>query len=640
MTDVEKNEIVNSRILGYIEKYSNYDGEHARISVIGFRYADGKDYILLDEQSSKEIFPPYGKCFAYKFGWERDNILPNSFIEFSCEPSGRNSGDAYRINYDGKTTAKTFINIINVNYQTSLDNGFITQNEMHSFIDKSIFEGNSNTFFLQHNGSLYGYFKYDIARNEFLPSKGKETNWYKLDEEHYYQYCFSLPNGREYFIGKTENMPFQQVGMIDCMTDNQLSDWFRKDMLKPILEAEKIQSIPKSAFQAFSDSCKETNDTLQEIRLERIKGKLDSLEFNYNYIQDLLSVDSVLLNNLKDTVGVFREEFRKDFMGELESEKQALTIEVESLKNEKKALKFDIDTYKTKKVQKEKELEESFTAKKEKLEKQITETQFACEVIAKDYDSLVAKLKAAIPLLHANSFEKQRITSLDSIDFPKTDKTFSEMFKTSGSTFDSCFMQNILPFNIQEEFIGLFSSSSSLFKCKAVFVPSISYAYIFAKGIRNSKLFIMNVEHDWLHYEDFCNNGLLQVLESCYEKADINHVLIFDSINLTQPECGLKPFLDAISGYSLIIPMLNRPLPKNLKILATVQPAKSDMKIGLSLNPESFKNWGFVGNPNSKLALSENFLSKNPGAYCSVDELNSKLQFTASDENGDAYFGY
>lgn len=194
------------------------------------------------------------------------------------------------------------------------------------------------------------------------------------------------------------------------------------------------------------------------------------------------------------------------------------------------------------------------------------------------------------------------------IIFNAEGEQFSVLEENEGYGFFSLLKENLELEELSEEIREQLNKTSVLFTHKACFIPSVSWAYLYAKAVRNSKLYTLHVEHDWLHYKDFVNNGLIEIMKSCDENKEVNHVLVLDSLNLTQPECGLKPFLDVIAGYSLILPIFNKTLPVNLKILATIVPFSEDNKIGLPLNKLSFSNWGQVLKPETKIILPSNFL--------------------------------
>lgn len=614
-------EILASRIIGFIEPILNSD--NARITVIGYKNPDGS-YTALDKNKAKSIFFPEGKVFAPKFHFDREgyNVSPNSFVEFSVRTSLKDAsfkGDEYIMDYGGKIIPRTFTSIITIKYQTSLESGFITQDELASCIDKSELKNLNGYFLLRSGDYLYGLFRYDAPSDSIRPVKGKETNSYEIDTNTYNENCVKI-NQNEYYIGNLNQFPFNQVGIIDCMDDKQIGEWF-KEQLKTCAEAEKLLSIKKEVFQTFASTFKETNDVIDEIRLERAKGKLDSLEFTFKEIKELLDSNSSLTQVLNNTLKQMKDEYQSTWASALEASKAALNKEIESLTTQRDSLKKDTDSIQAKYSDKENVLEAAYQEKKGKLESEI-----------KDLESKRKEAKAQVPQI-------SDCIEIEPIEYGKIGSTFTKLEEDEGYGFFNLLKENLELDSIPEVLKNQLNKESSLFTNKACFIPSVSWAYLYAKAIRNSKLFIMHVEHDWLHYKDFMNNGLVTVLESCYDNEDVNHVLVFDSLNLTQPECGLQPFLDVIEGHSIIIPGIGKALPKNLKILATIQDYHEDNRIGLPLNTNNYSAWGRIASTNDKIIIDSDILdcNENIGYFEPKDLIVSKINDN-SEQVDNGYF--
>lgn len=614
-------EILASRIIGFIEPILNSD--NARITVIGYKNPDGS-YTALDKNKAKSIFFPEGKVFAPKFHFDREgyNVSPNSFVEFSVRTSLKDAsfkGDEYIMDYGGKIIPRTFTSIITIKYQTSLESGFITQDELASCIDKSELKKLNGYFLLRSGDYLYGLFRYDDPSDSIRPVKGKETNSYEIDTNTYNENCVKI-NQNEYYIGNLNQFPFNQVGIIDCMDDKQIGEWF-KEQLKTCAEAEKLLSIKKEVFQTFASTFKETNDVIDEIRLERAKGKLDSLEFTFKEIKELLDSNSSLTQVLNNTLKQMKDEYQSTWASALEASKAALNKEIESLTTQRDTLKKDTDSIQAKYSDKENVLEVAYQDKKGKLESEI-----------KDLESKRKEAKAQVPQI-------SDCIEIEPIEYGKIGSTFTKLEEDEGYGFFNLLKENLELDSIPEVLKNQLNKESSLFTNKACFIPSVSWAYLYAKAIRNSKLFIMHVEHDWLHYKDFMNNGLVTVLESCYDNEDVNHVLVFDSLNLTQPECGLQPFLDVIEGHSIIIPGIGKTLPKNLKILATIQDYHEDNRIGLPLNTNNYSAWGRIASTNDKIIIDSDILdcNENIGYFEPKDLIVSKINDN-SEQVDNGYF--
>lgn len=612
-------EILASRIIGFIEPLGN----NARVTVLGYKNSAG-DYIALEKSKCKSVFYPDGKVFAGKFQFDRDvnPISPYSFIEFSVTQSQKSAdfdGDDYIVDYDQKTVQKSFSSIINVNYQTSLESGFITQQEINSCLNKAELKNNGGYFLIRSGDYLYGLFKYESSTDTVRPVKGKEANAYIIDQDIYQRCCIKY-NQKEYFLGNVNVLPFKQSGIIDCMDDKQLGEWF-KEQLKTCAEAEKFLYIKKEVFQNFASKFKETDDIIDEKRLERVKGKLDSLEFTFKEIKELLDSNSSLTQVLNDTLKQMKDEYQSTWASTLEASKAALNKEIESLTKQRDTIKKDTDSIQEKYSEKENALEATYQEKKSKLESEI-----------KDLESKRKEVKAQVPQI-------SDCIELEPIEFGKIGSTFTKLEDDEGYGFFNLLKENLELDSISEVLKNQLNKESSLFVNKACFIPSVSWAYLYAKAIRNSKLFIIHVEHDWLHYKDYMNNGLVTVLESCYDNEDVNHVLVFDSLNLTQPECGLQPFLDVIEGHSIIIPGIGKALPKNLKILATIQDYHEDNRIGLPLNTNNYSAWGRIASTKDKIIIDSDILdcNENIGYFEPKDLMVSKINDN-SEQVDNGYF--
>lgn len=575
-------EIAKSRIIGYIEPVLNTN--NVSITVIGYKSKNGRYKALIDK-IARRIFTPVGKFTVpkYKFDYDGDNILHNGFIEFSVkkiseEPNCKDN--KYSIDFDVEIIPKDFLSILTLNGSHSLKYGcFITQDELNSSINKTELKNCSKQFLLKSGNFLYGLFKYEESSDSIKAINGKETNAYKFDTTIRLNYCTEV-NQKTYYLGNKDELPFEWFKTIDCMDDKELSDWF-KDKLKSCAESEKLISMEKQLF-SFIRKFKETSTNMDEIRLRRIEDKFSVLKFTFDEIKKLMNSNSSLTYTLNETLKTMKDEYRSTWASSLDAEKTELESEIANLKAEKFSIQSELE-----------------------------ETQFKLDELKENYRFILSGMKSKIPNVTKDFFNSVEI---EPIIFEANGLPFTQLKQEKiGYNFFKLLKENLECEKIPKSFESKMNKESVLFTRKACFIPSISWAYFYAKAIRNSKLYLIHVEHDWLHYKDFMNNGLEAVMNSCYENENVNHALVLDSLNLTQPECGLKPLLDIISGYSIIIPGIGKPLPKNLKIFATILPFKEDNKIGLQLNKENFTQWGGISKIEDKLIISPDFLEINIG---------------------------
>jgi hypothetical protein len=132
----------------------------------------------------------------------------------------------------------------------------------------------------------------------------------------------------------------------------------------------------------------------------------------------------------------------------------------------------------------------------------------------------------------------------------------------------------------------------NVLKCRASFIPSVSWAYALAYLLGNSKVINLTVEYDWLHYSDFCEHGLLEYWEMANSQPETTFILVFQNINIIPSECSLLPFLEILSGVRPVLEGTKSGIPSNLYCLATVCSLTGDHAMGIPLKKELFQSWG------------------------------------------------
>ena len=99
-----------------------------------------------------------------------------------------------------------------------------------------------------------------------------------------------------------------------------------------------------------------------------------------------------------------------------------------------------------------------------------------------------------------------------------------------------------------------------------------------------------------------------------------NFILLLEGLNITQPECGLRPLLNFINNNAPLLDGFDKPFPRNLTIMATLMPTNGDCPLGLKLDNNYFNDWFVIGTPTEpedKVMLPDNFyedeVSENEG---------------------------
>src|SRR5690606_32883918 len=77
----------------------------------------------------------------------------------------------------------------------------------------------------------------------------------------------------------------------------------------------------------------------------------------------------------------------------------------------------------------------------------------------------------------------------------------------------------------------------------------------------------VNVEIDWIKYEQLFNNGLKQIVDEALTNSDRIHFLILNDFNISNIEYYAKPLIDSINKIRQFIPGTSSPFPENLKLI-------------------------------------------------------------------------
>jgi hypothetical protein len=430
------------------------------------------------------------------------------------------------------------------------------------------------TYFIrnQKDNELLGPFIKDSRG--LVPAKGKDVTVYTIDNDFKNYYVFD--NDKLLFV--SPNGLFTKKAEIDCMSGDQLQDWFRNKLKEAYgLSAERENAIKIMIKMLKEKSLKGAND-LDNVRFNRILENLDQYLFSYDHLRDHL------LNDGFDKISQKIEAVRNDIKQEYESQ---LRKEMESLSVEKAKLKKEIDVIFT-------ELNEMKSAK-ENTEKEI-------KLLNENRELLMLQFKFSAQMgIHGTTDNNRQNIKPVCYEIQKEGNSFFEIKASNDLDVSLELYYHIIEKNLgragyDEKLIKLYKNDENLLlKSQAVFIPCISWAYIYAQSIGNVKVYSMHIEHDWLHYRDFCDNGLVSIWNEAAEEKDKNYILVLEDLNITQPECGLTPLLDVINGYRPVLEGTGFGLPKNLKIFATMIPPEEE-KVGLKLSHRIFRKWGEFGN--------------------------------------------
>jgi hypothetical protein len=648
---------MEERFLGYvIDKIENRDvskGNHAIIQLVAIRDSKGK-YEKLDTKQKEEYCPPEGKIFCPGFFADFNSNFNNCpFVEFSIILGNKKGNDSLKnpefiINY--RTTPKG-VNLPRLlpykgKLKKIVENGYLSPKELNETIDKqNVFKGENVSFFLydEVQNLALGKFTYDVSSKEITSAYGKEVQNFTLESD----LVVSDSKNLLYALIRENYNNLSRGSLIDFMTDQQLSDWFSKKF-------GDVVGVNKQSVTVICDfpETQSQENILDSIRFKRIKSKTEAYNLDSNELVELVCTHKDYFSQFTDKIDIIGQEVEKRITKEfLDNAPETICRNKEEIDLQKKEISEQQDKINKLKGEYKSKLKISqgrIRKETEKLETKIDEKQKQLDSLKRNYDAVLATLSAGLSLFDMTS-KDNKVQSGNTISdfgiltpvvFPAEGSSYKELQEKNDEAKKSLLLRNV---GIKDgDILKQIPTTIYILNYKACFIPCVSWGFVFAKAIRNVEVYIIHVEYNWLHYEDYCKHGLLEPFKAAHTNSLRNYILILDGLNITQPECGLRPLLNVISGTEPLLQDYAVPFPKNLTIFATVLSSSGDNPLGLKLKTEYFSGWGAFGSPVDFIPLQDGFIdlkTVNCGFFESSD-LQLPKESICKPEELKVYFEY
>lgn len=529
-----------AKVKGILEVRKGTDS--GRIKVIAFK-RDNR--YVNDLEEIKNEFSPHGYVFApsifknYEYGLD-------TILEFTAAPatnSAINGDDVIMDNYyDCKRIGVQVFQIDNI----ILDNpSAINQPALRSYMH----EIPSSHFYIKNNDILYGPFK--SVNDEVIPLHGKEVYKYGTIPETY------ICGNKYYFLEEPVNI----IETIDCRTPAQLVDWFKK-----LIQTLSIK-VDVSLLHQLQNGTE--MDVLNSARLQRLLKQVDIITLTRNELEELASNSERFKTMYQNALDNIRNEFEKELIVPVSKKKQLLNEDCSKLQDLLDRRNNDYDV----------------------IAKNVESTKKQYEFIVKEKDRLIEEIKVQTLVLGNNISEKPGNEIADKLF------TFEEqIYDNKCESF-----VDLAEFAVR--YIEIFGETAEmrgkgkrlLFQLKdyrCLLCKNIELIQQFARLSNNCKLFMQQVEPDWLKFECLYKNGLKQIWESAHKNSDIIHFLVLEDMNMASIECYGKPLLDMLAGLRHKLPGLHSKWPDNFWIFGVPLEHNDELSFGLPLIKSTFKNWG------------------------------------------------
>ena len=604
-------------ILGYVSdmwKSKNDFDEEFNVSIIPISVRNNDRWMPSSSTLVKRISKFFGdSIFAYKLTKSLPGLTRYSLLEFHVREASPNKGSKYSVDYDYEVKSVSLPYVLVTDYSSFIDqieSSFFNPDSVVLQVDKEI----SGKCYLQNRGDknslILGPFKFSkqVDGYKMLPAIGKEIYGTRISRSDFVDYTVILPDGYERMLNE-KDFNYLKSSPIDCMTSKQLSDWGKS--LINSTEGVDAETINNTLNLLKADAF---DDNMAKIRLNRISNTLD-------WISEIISCfekqKTLVLNQYIDNHPELKKEAEDRVISELEgfeNTRSKYIADIEEAKNklEEKQKQFDSkkEEYNT--------LESDIENKRKRLEAELTEVKEEHDKIKGEISQLEEKRDLLEVQIEDRSGLKYHV-----IDNSER-KSFSELCAESDIEISvgNELKRNAKRLGIEGELRQSLGEDYSFLNCRAMFVPNMSWVYVYGILLGKTKIAPIYPEYDWLHYRDFKDAGLEKIWIDASIDSSYTYILYIDGLNIVTPESGLRSLLDVLEGKSLTLANTGRKIPKNLRIMASLLPSVSDNpddRIGLHLRPEKFVKWGAVSEPNDQTiydiysTTATNLISFDPG---------------------------
>jgi hypothetical protein len=557
MTEFDYNEY---KVVGYVDLFPN--NSNAKIDVVGC--VDWRNnFISLKESEAQKLFPPYGRVFAHNFA-DKFYEYKGTLVCISVIPNEK-VGEGYYAFIWNKSGG-----VYEFGARVKKLKGSFTANGQYNYSllkENNLLEVDHDTY-VSSGGAIY-LIKADSQ--DRLISYWKEGSLDTINV-----------NGRLYI---TDTVKGGEDGKIDITTDEQLQEWFMKNVLKKnwnqIFEEKTFRNVEPLIRDAFASS-KGLDGLVVSSRIKRLIHITRVLTISFEELNELKS-----LPWLKDTIEQSVSAYKNAYLEEVEKEKakelqeirdrydMEILVEKEQAEAEKQKLAKQIES-----------LDETYQSKLAEQEKLLLDKKVEAELIDESVEGKrrsVAALEESI-----NRLEKRKQDIIE--DFSVIKEVLGTGIDTSvhGVMVNSVVeeinysndaipvyqvfiksLENILKANKVTYSVATDLGNQVAF-FKILLVPDVAIAKMIVMASMKCRYSIEYVCATWKSFDDLWQNGLGQIVDECYKKEDVMHFLILQNINLTYLPNYMMPLIDIQRDIISMFPGVNIKFPDNLRIICTV----------------------------------------------------------------------
>ena len=535
---------------------------NAHISVIGIYDREAGRFIRIDHADRQRLFPSRGCVFAYDF-FKKFPDWQDECVCIAVKPNNNQNivnGEAYVWSWEydeyifaikATTLSSKLSEDGNENYEILSKHGLLNSEDIeYAFYGSRIYEIKNDT-------RLIPYWHIDDVI---------DASVFKF--------------GDSYYV--FDDIAINDAGKVDITNDDQLIEWYKKNILKKewetIYEAKEFSSINHLIADLLSRVNLPSN--IFESRLSRITSMTKNIDLTFAEIEDLAtsawfedivnaSIEAYANDYLEKVKELKREELElvvadqkekiRTAIGELMTRKEDLDRHI---KEKEKTLE-DLDTLINAEMEKKsRELQEN----NERLESLKNEVRTKEEELAKidsKKDDIIDSFSVIRDVLGSNKRHEEDQANpfmFEDIDNAEEEYSIIPAFRKNLEIYLKKFKANKV---VIDEIVQKLATH------KTILLPDDATLKALLHATGRCTYLTSFVDVTWKSYQSLWAGGLEAIVEECKKYPSTIHYLILRNINMSYIPCYLQPIFDIEDELCSFIPNSADGFPDNLKIVCT-----------------------------------------------------------------------
>lgn len=379
-----------------------------------------------------------------------------------------------------------------------------------------------------------------------------------------------------------EDINIPEDGKIDITSDNQLIEWYKKNVLKKewnsIYEAKDFKSVDAVVTSELQRLKIPTS--IYQNRLARIMELSSNVSLTFEELEDLSSAPwfkDVVQKAMDENAERYLEKLKKNHSAEISRIKsdyeQELSVLDNKVKQDKESLQRQIED------KKEELTRITLNNKKEEceLKKTILKLQGELDSITNEIENknkIIEELDSRKESIIADfSIVKEVLSSLTNSPTGKLTVTATDFNMNNEREFPTAgpFRKNIESLLMKSNGIKVSADEivTKLSLHNVVLFPDNKTLLATMQATRRCRYVVSYVGVDWKSFNNLWESGLSVIINEAINNPDLIHFLVLRNINMSYIPCYLQPILDMESGLIKYYPGTELEFPENLRILCT-----------------------------------------------------------------------